>query len=105
MSNNDNWGLIIFAFVALAAVFAFILVLGGPPDPQSTGNLAGSQRPATSDFEYRTGQKACAHANCNDGLPAVPTGNYDRVRELYECVCQTSDPSFIMWRSPYGKAG
>lgn len=100
MTNSESWGLIIFAFIALAAVFAFIIVLGGPPEELS-GEVSGTQKIATSYFDYSTAERACRHAHCDDGLPAVPTGNYDAVMELYECVCQTSNPSFVMWRSAW----
>lgn len=107
MDNSESWGLIIFAFIALAAVFAFIIVLGGPTEEEemASGFVAASSKVPVSDFEPRVAEKACSHAHCSDGLPAIPTGRWDSVMELYECVCQTSDPSLIMWRSPWGKAG
>lgn len=96
--NEESIGLVIFALIALGAVFAFILVLGGP---EKTGNLAATQKIGTSWFKFRNAYEACAVAHCNDGLPGIPTGNYDPVRELYECRCQTSDPSFTFYRSAY----
>lgn len=96
--NADNVGLVIFALIALSAVFAFIIVLGGP-EPSTTGQ-AGAKL-GTSTFKYRDPYDACSVAHCNDGLPGVPTGNYDEIRELYECKCQTSDPTFLFYRSAY----
>jgi len=96
--NEENVGLIIFAFIALSAVFAFILVLGSI-DPTPTGQ-AGAKI-GTSTFKVRDAYQACSVAHCNDGLPGMPTGNYDPVRELYECRCQTSDPTFLFYRSAY----
>lgn len=96
--DERSIGLIIFAFTALAAVFAFILVLGGP-EPSTTGQ-AGAKI-GTSTFKYRDSYQACSVAHCSDGLPGMPTGNYDEIRELYECRCQTSDPTFLFYRSAY----
>lgn len=99
---SDSAELILFALVALAAVFAFIIVLGGP---SQTGQLAGSQKTPVSSWDIRNAYEACASSMCEDGLPGIPTGYYDHVRNLYECQCQTSNPSFVFYRSPYGKAG
>ncbi len=97
--NEESLGLVIFALVALGAVFAFIFVLGGP---EPTGQVAGTQKLGTSWYDYRTATKACAvGVNCEDGLPGVPTGNWDPMRYLYECRCQTSDPTFTFWRSQF----
>ena len=97
--NEKNLGLIIFALTALAAVFAFILVLGGP---ETTGQLSGTQKIGTSWYKVRYTYSACsAGTHCKDGLPGVPTGFYDPVFELFECRCQTSDPTFTFWRSAY----
>jgi hypothetical protein len=97
--NQDSIGLIIFALIALGAVFAFIIVLGGP---ESTGQVSGTQKIGTSWFKYRDAYEACSSGtHCSDGLPGVPTGKYDPVLEIYECTCQTSDPSFVFWRSEY----
>jgi len=99
---NDSTGLIIFAFVALAAVFAFIIVLGGMPAKDATGQLSGEQKIGASWFTYRDAALACSRGtHCSDGLPAIPTGRYDEARELYECICQTSDPTFVMYRGKY----
>ncbi len=98
--DEGSVGLIIFALIALGAVFAFILVFGGPP--ADTGYVSGSQLPAVSWFKVRDAYEACDHGSqCEDGLPGIPTGNYDDLRELYECRCQTSNPSFLFWRSSY----
>jgi len=96
--NEQSTGLIIFALIALSAVFAFIIVFGGP-EPSATGQ-AGTKL-GTSWFKYRGAFQACSVAHCSDGLPGMPTGNYDEVRELYECRCQTSDPTFLFYRSAY----
>lgn len=98
--NNDSWGLILFAFVALAAVFSFILVLGGPDE--ATGKATQTAKIGTSGFQWRDAKLACGRGtHCEDGLPGIPTGNYDPVRELYECRCPSSNPTFVMWRSVY----
>ncbi len=98
--NSESVGLVIFALIALSAVFAFILVLGGPPD--TTGQLSGEQKIGTSWYKVRDAFQACSSGtHCNDGLPGIPTGNYDTMRELFECKCQTSNPSFTFWRSAY----
>ena len=98
--NAESIGLVIFALIALGAVFAFIVVFGGPPD--TTGYLSGEQKPGTSWYKTRDEFEACARgAHCSDGMPGIPTGNYDTLRELYECKCQTSEPSFTFWRSAY----
>jgi len=98
--NEQSAGLIIFALIALGAVFAFILVFGGPP--ADTGYVSGTQKVAVSWYKVRDAVDACSRGtHCNDGLPGVPTGNYDDLRELYECRCQTSDPGFLFWRSAY----
>ncbi|MBI4146396.1 hypothetical protein HY489_03605 [Candidatus Woesearchaeota archaeon] len=95
--NNESIGLIIFAFTALAAVFAFILVLGGP---EPTAKVSGTQKLGTSTFNFRDAAEACSKGtNCEDGLPGIPTGRYDELREVYECHCQTSDPSFTFYRA------
>ncbi len=97
--NEESIGLIIFALAALAAVFAFILVLGGP---EHTGQLSGTQRLGTSYFKYRDAMQSCATpVNCEDGLPGIPTGEWVPDHNLYKCRCQTSDPTFEFWRSPY----
>ncbi len=97
--NSETVGLTIFALIALSAVFAFILVLGGP---ESTGQLSGEQKIGTSWYKVEDAWGSCAKGSfCNDGMPAVPTGNFDTRRGLYECKCQTKSPSWTFWRSPY----
>ena len=97
--NEESLGLIIFALIALGAVFAFIFVLGGP---EPTGQLSGSQKPATSWYKVRDAFDACSKGSqCEDGLPGIPTGNYEPHYQLYECKCQTSNPGFLFWRSAY----
>ena len=97
--NSDSLGLIIFAFIALGAVFAFILVFGGP---QETGALSGTQKIGTSWFKVRDSYQACSSgSHCSDGLPGMPTGNYDPITELFECRCQTRDPTFVFYRSKF----
>ncbi len=97
--NQESLGLIIFALIALGAVFAFIIVLGGP---EPTGQLSGTQKIGTSWYKFKLAEQACAaDTHCQDGLPGLPTGNYDPIRGLYECKCQTSDPAFTFWRSEY----
>jgi len=96
--NKDSLGLIIFSFIALSAVFAFILVFGGP---EKTGELSGSQKIGTSWYKYRDAYTSCGSSQCDDGLPGIPTGNYAPAENLYECRCQTSNPAFVFWRSPY----
>lgn len=99
---DDSTGLIIFAFVALAAVFAFIIVLGGPELDKVTGKLSGEQKIGTSWFKERDAAQACSRGiHCSDGLPGIPTGGYDEAMELFECRCQTSDPSFVFYRGRY----
>lgn len=96
--NERNLSLVIFAFIALSAVFAFVVVLGGP-EPVATGN-AGAKI-GTSSYKIRGAYDACMSSHCDDGLGGLPTGNYDPVRELYECKCVYSNPSFRFYRSRY----
>jgi hypothetical protein len=97
--NEESLGIIIFALIALGAVFAFIFVLGGP---EQTGAVAGSSKLGTSWFRVDDAFSACDKgSHCSDGLAALPTGNYDPVTELFECKCQTSDHSFTFYRSKY----
>lgn len=97
--NEESIGIIIFAFIALCAVFAFIFVLGGP---EETGALSGEQKIATSWFKVRDSYQACGTGTyCRDGLPAIPTGNYDPITELFECRCQTKNPTSVFYRSKY----
>ena len=97
--NEESIAIIIFALIALGAVFAFIIVLGGP---EQTGALAGTQKIGTSWFNVREAYTACGSGtHCEDGLPGLPTGNYDPVTELFECKCQTYDPSFTFYRSKF----
>jgi len=98
--NQESIGLIIFALIALGAVFAFIIVFGGPSD---TGMLSGTQKIGTSTLKNRDAFQACsAGTNCIDGLPGIPTGGWDNTLQLYQCRCQVSEPSFIFYRSAYG---
>lgn len=98
--NEQSVGLILFALIALGAVFAFIIVFGGPPD--TTGNLAASQKIGTNWYKYRNPFDACSSGtNCEDGLPGIPTGGYDTTLQIYQCRCQTSDPTFVFYRSQY----
>ena len=100
--NQDSIALIIFAFIALGAVFAFIFVLGGP---QPTGDLAGSNKLGTSWFKTRDAYSACSHGTfCRDGLAPEPTGEYDPLMELYHCRCMGNNdmnPDIDFWRSAY----
>ncbi len=108
--NSENVGLILFAIIALGAVIAFLLVIGGPT---ATGNISKYQKIGTSGFSERDAVDACHRGfSCNDGQGAVPTGRYDEVGNLYECVCQmysynsfykTDDP-ITYWRSAYSKS-
>jgi hypothetical protein len=95
----NNTVLIVFALVALAAVFAFIFVFAGKG---TTGEISNYQKIGTSTYRVLTAEQACATSiHCNDGLPGIPTGVYDELRGLYECRCQTSDLSTTFWRSRY----
>jgi hypothetical protein len=97
--NQDSLGLIIFALIALGAVFAFIFVFGGPAE---TGALSGTQKIGTSWYKVKDAYQACGSgSHCSDGLPGLPTGNYDQVAELFECKCQTKDPAFVFYRSKF----
>lgn len=97
--NKKANALIIFALVALCAIFAFIFVFAGAP---TTGQISNYQKIGTSTYKVLTPEQACATSiHCNDGLPGVPTGNYDELRGLYECRCKTSDQSITFWRSKY----
>jgi len=98
--NHDTLGLIVFAFCALAAVYAFIFVLGGP-EAEKTGQLFGIK--PTSSFESRGAEAACRAIECEDGLDGIPTGRYDPVRELYECRCKTSNQNSLFYRSAYAR--
>ena len=99
--NEESTGLIIFALIALAAVFAFIFILGGP-EPETTGRLAGSQKLGTSNYIYRDAATACSKGfHCNDGMPGVPTGVYNEFIGAYQCRCQTADRS-VGWPANQG---
>lgn len=99
---DDSSALIIFAFVALAAVFAFIIVMGGPAVDEVTGKVAGTNKIGTSWFKERDAALACSRGtHCEDGLPAIPTGRYDEAREVWECICQTTNQNFPMYRGKY----
>ena len=109
--NEESTGLIIFALIALAAVFAFIFILGGP---EKTGQLAGTQKIGTSYFKYRDAAEACSKGtHCQVGLDAIPTGVFDPYINAYQCRCPTADRSFewrqdqnfYFWRSAYGPPG
>ena len=94
----ENIALIIFALVALGAVFAFIFTFRGSP----TGEVSIYQRMGTSSYTYLDAVDACKTSiNCRDGLPGVPTGVVDEYRGLYECRCVSSDKSTTFWRSPF----
>ena len=89
--DTDSIALITFALIALGAVFAFIFVFGGP-QIDTTGQVSNYQKLGTSTYKELTADEACATGiNCDDGLPGIPTGYYDEVRELYGCRCQTSN--------------
>ncbi|PIN74573.1 hypothetical protein COV18_06800 [Candidatus Woesearchaeota archaeon CG10_big_fil_rev_8_21_14_0_10_37_12] len=91
--NSESAGLIIFALIALAAVFAFLLVLGGPASETVTGNLAGTNKVGTSYYVERDAVDACADSMCTNGIPGIPTGKYDVVKG-YECECQYGFDTF-----------
>lgn len=93
--NVKDISLFIFALVAISAVFAFILVLGDGITGQAGSKIG------TSTFKQRDAFQACSISSCDDGLGGIPTGNYDPVRELYECRCKVSNPSFRFYRSQY----
>jgi len=128
--NIKNIGLIVFAFVALAAVFSFIFVIGRP---QSSGAVAASQLFGVSP-SYKDAWAACATLSpCPNRVPGVPIGYYDAAgnwlgpglpeeeffREklgvsqfkagLYVCVCPGAQPGgfpggyydMVYLRSPF----
>lgn len=116
--NNQNISLIIFAFTALAAVFAFIIILGGPEMDKVTGQVASSkfyqttmryynQNPnAVTTYNLVDAQKACSRTTCRDGRSPTPTGRLDPVAGLYECYCYTTfsgDKTYTVWTSIYYK--
>ena len=92
--NQETIGLIVFAFCALAAVYAFIFVLGGPVADETSGAAV------TSVFQRQTGEEACRATHCNNGLPGVPI-SFDTQHELYECFCKGNGMSY--YRSVYAK--
>jgi len=99
MKKENNTALIVFALVALCAVFAFIFIFAGRG---ATGEISNYQKIGVSTYKVLTAEQACATSiHCEDGLPGVPTGVYDKLRGLYECKCQTSDKSTTFWRSKY----
>jgi hypothetical protein len=78
--NENNWGLVIFAVIALAAVFSFILVVG-PPTGQYASGIG------TSTYQIRDAFEACARgSNCNNRVNAVPIG-YDEATRTVICEC------------------
>lgn len=118
MSNQQNISLLIFAIIALAAVFAFIIILGGPQLDNVTGQVASSKFYATTMRYYNQNpnaittyslvdaQKACSRSTCRNGLSPTPTGRFDPVAGLYECYCYTTfsgDKTFTQWMSVYYK--
>lgn len=125
-----NIGLIVFALVALAAVFSFIFVLGGA---KSTGAAAASQLYGVSPA-FKDARDACATLSpCPNKVPGVPIGFYDsagnwlgpgKAKEeadklklgisqfkgnLYVCTCLGAQPGgfpggyydMVYLRSPY----
>ena len=78
--DGNNWGLVIFAIVALAAVFSFIIVVGPP-----TGDYASGV--GTSTYKIRDAFEACARgSNCNNRVNAIPIG-FDETTQTVICEC------------------
>lgn len=87
--NNETTGLIIFALIALTAVFAFIYVIGPPTGEYMSGI-------GTSTYKMRDAFEACARgSNCNNRVNAVPIG-YDELTQTVICECPT--PPIGAWR-------
>jgi len=116
--NNQNISLLIFAFIALGAVFAFIIILGGPEMDKVTGQVASSkfyqtttryynQNPnAITTYNLVDARKACSRSTCRNGLSPTPTGYFDPVAGLFECYCYTTfsgDKTYTLWMSTYYK--
>ena len=123
--NIKNLGLIVFAIVALAAVFSFILVIGRP---QSSGAVAASQLYGINPV-YKDAYVACATLSpCPNRVPGVPIGVANRFHpgviepldkykvgidafrgDLYVCKCLGAQPGGfpggyygqVYLRSPY----
>jgi hypothetical protein len=93
-----NLSLIIFAIVAFASIFCFIIILGGPEKSSiPTGQLSGEQKVGTSSYKIRDdGVLTCTRFFSCRGRPGIYLG-YDAERDMFLCGCQVN--SFTGWRS------
>ena len=78
--NTESTGLVIFALIALGAVFAFILVIGPPTGEYSSGI-------GTSTYKMRDAFVACAKGtHCPRRMQPYPIGWDDLTQTVY-CEC------------------
>jgi len=93
--NNSSLGLVIFALIALTAVFSFIIVMGPP-----TGDYAKGI--GTSTWTIESAYRACNRAvNCNGGMAAQVIG-YDAITNTVICECASTNylgDGFVFQRS------
>lgn len=93
--NNNGIGLVIFAIIALTAVFSFIIVMGPP-----TGDYAAGI--GTSTWNIESAYRACNRAvNCNGGMAAQVIG-YDAMSNVVICECAPTNylgQGFVFKRS------
>jgi hypothetical protein len=77
--NTEGIGLVIFALIALGAVFAFILVIGPP-----TGEYSGI---GTSTMKIRDAFEACNRgSNCPHRMKPYPI-HWDDYSQTVVCQC------------------
>ena len=96
--DMKNMSLIVFAFVALAAVMSFIYVLGEPAETNTpTGQLSGSQIYASSWYKVMNdGEDVCTKRFSCRGRPGIFL-DYDPARDMFLCGCEVNE--FTGWRS------
>jgi hypothetical protein len=93
--NSSSLGLVIFALIALTAVFSFIIVMGPPSGKYAAGI-------GTSTWTIESAYRSCNRAvNCNGGMAAQVIG-YDAISNLVICECVATNyrgQGFVFKRS------
>ncbi|MBW3018901.1 hypothetical protein KY329_01820 [Candidatus Woesearchaeota archaeon] len=93
--NTSSIGLVIFAIIALTAVFSFIIVMGPPTGDYNKGI-------GTSTWTIESAYRACnREVNCNGGMAAQAIG-YDAISNIVICECAPSNylgQGFVFKRS------
>lgn len=86
--NTESTGLIIFALIALGAVFAFLLVIG-PPTGEAAAGIG------TSTYKMRDAFEACARgSDCPRRMQPYPIA-YDELTQTVWCECPTPAGSYV----------